>query len=106
MGKQRESVAAIVAEANNVDAQLQEVRREVRERTLVNSQLSKRLGLERENQARSQTQEAVLASVVSRLHAGAGAGSSCTELAILRAQIATLAEENAALQAELGQAPP
>mmetsp|Transcript_23353 Transcript_23353/g.65123 ORF Transcript_23353/g.65123 Transcript_23353/m.65123 type:complete len:286 (-) Transcript_23353:63-920(-) len=104
--RQGESVEAITAEAARLRAQLDDVRRELQDRTAVNGQLSTRLGLQRQNQASSLTQAAVLTSAVNRLIGPAGAssrnGTSASsyraDLALLRAQTTALAEENSHLE--------
>lgn len=114
--RQGESVTVIVQEIANLRAEIAEVQNCVQERVAENRGLSLRLGLEREHQAHSNSQAAVLASAISPLCelsppvdlTGGGNGSAASvseELAVCRARITALVADNDRLEGWLGSAP-
>lgn len=105
--RQGDSLAAITAESARLQAELSRVQREVREHTSTNRDLSVRLGIERENRAKSVTQAALLSTALGKLmdtQLGSttpvvpAATDVATELIACRAQISQLVAENDALR--------
>jgi chromosome segregation ATPase len=103
--RQGDSLNAISAEAAKVQEQLLEVRSDVRTRTAENGRLAVRLQLQRQSQAKANTQAAVLASAVEQLSVVPDDDeATLRDLATCRAQISALVEENELLLRRLSSA--